>query len=196
VPQTSTLTRPAVARFDALADQRRDDVRGARVEVVARAVEVDRQQVDAAQPVLRAVGLELDEERQLGEAVRGVGLLRVAAEELGLAEGHRRELRVGADRADHHDLADAGAPPLLDELRAHHQVLVEEAPRVLAIGADAADDRREVEDQRRAELGVEAGDRGVVDEVVVGAAEREELGRTERAQALDEVASRGTRSRR
>ncbi len=43
---------PASRRVDALLDQRRDHVRAARVEVVARAVEVDRDQVDDVEAVL------------------------------------------------------------------------------------------------------------------------------------------------
>ena len=46
-----------VRRLDHLADQRRDHVRALEVEVVARPVEVRRQEVDRVQAVLRAVGL-------------------------------------------------------------------------------------------------------------------------------------------
>ena len=66
-------------------------------------------QVDDVEAVLLAVGLALDEQHLLGEAVRRVRLLRVAVPEVVLAERHRRELRVRADGADLDELLDAGA---------------------------------------------------------------------------------------
>ena len=45
-PDLDVVASPRLARVDALLDQGRDDVRARRVEVVARAVEVDRDQVD------------------------------------------------------------------------------------------------------------------------------------------------------
>ena len=96
--------------------------------------------------VLLPIGLALDEQHLLGEAVRRVGLLRVAVPEVVLAERHGRELRVRADGADLDELRDAGQPGLLHQLDAHHRVLVEEAARVLAVGPDPADDRGEVDD--------------------------------------------------
>ena len=47
------------------------------------------------------------------------------------------------------ELLDAGQPRLLHQLDAHDRVLVEEAARVVAVGADAADDRGEVDDDVR-----------------------------------------------
>ena len=132
-----------------------------RVEVVAGAVEVDR---DAGRSTLKpyccAVGLALDQEHLLGQAVGGVRLLRVAVPEVVLAERHRRELGVGADRADRDELLDAGQARLLHELDAHDRVVVEEAARVLAVGADAADDGGEVDD----DVGPAVGE-GAVDPV-------------------------------
>ncbi len=89
-----------VATVEHLPDQVRDHVRVRRVEVVARPVEVRRQQIDGAEPVLVAVGLRAVEHGLLGDAVRRVRLLREAVPELVLDERHRRELRIGADRAD------------------------------------------------------------------------------------------------
>ena len=45
------------------------------------------------------------------------------------------------------NFGDAGAPGLVQELHAHHQVVVEELRRMLAVGADAADVRGQVDDQ-------------------------------------------------
>ena len=102
--------------------------------------------MDGVEAVLLAVGLALHEQHLLGEAVGRVRLLGVAVPEVVLAERHRRELRVRADGADLDELLDAGEPGLLHELDAHDRVLVEEPARVLAVGADAADDGGEVDD--------------------------------------------------
>ena len=56
------------------------------IEVVARAVQVHREQHDAVEAVLRAVGLRLHQQQLLGDAVGGVGLLGVAVPEIVLLE--------------------------------------------------------------------------------------------------------------
>ena len=83
------------------------------IEVVARPVQVDRQQGDGIEAVLLAVGLGLDEQHFLGQSVRGVGLLRIAVPEFLFLERHRRELGIGADGAEADVFLDAaaGAPP-------------------------------------------------------------------------------------
>jgi hypothetical protein len=62
------------------------------VELVARTEEVRRDEVGEALPVLGGVDLGVDEVRLLGDAVRRVGLLRVAVPERVLGERHRGEL--------------------------------------------------------------------------------------------------------
>src|SRR5262249_7608118 len=54
------LVQTGLARLDALADQGRDDMRRTRIEVVAGAIEVHRQEKDGVESVLLAVGLRLD----------------------------------------------------------------------------------------------------------------------------------------
>src|SRR2546428_887859 len=120
-----------------LADQRRNHVRGARIEVIARPIEIDREQEDAVEAVLRAVGLRLDEQHFLRQAVGGVGLLRIAVPEIVFAERHRGELWVGADGADADELFDAVKPRLLHQLGAHHQVVEEQLAGVLPVESDA-----------------------------------------------------------
>ena len=63
-----------------------DDVRRLEVEVVARSVEVGRQQEDRVEAVLLAVRLRADEHRLLRDAVGRVRLLGVAVPEVVLAE--------------------------------------------------------------------------------------------------------------
>ena len=137
-------------------------------------------------PYCCPVCLALDQQHLLGEAVRGVRLLRVAAPQVFLVERHGRELRVGADGADLDELGDAGQTGLLHQLDAHDRVLVEEATRVLAIGADAADDGGEVDDDVRPAVGQGPVDAVGRPQVVVAAARDEDVGDAGGAQAAND----------
>ena len=119
------------------------------VEVVARAIQVHRHQIDGVEAVLVAVSLGLDQKHLLGQTIGGVGLFGIAVPELFLAERHRGELGVGADRADGEELGNASLTGLLDELDAHDGVVVEETSGVGPVGPDATDDGRKVDDQIR-----------------------------------------------
>ena len=128
-----------------------------RVELVAGAVEVRRDEVGEALAVLRGVDLGVHEVGLLGQAVRRVGLLRVAVPQALLAERHRRELRVRAHRADEHGLLDARRRAGgLDDVRAHQQVGEVQRRRLGLVVADAADAGGEVDDRLRAVVGEHA----------------------------------------
>jgi hypothetical protein len=86
--------------FGALADDRLNDVGRREIEIIAGAIEVDREQEDGVHAVLLPVGLALGQERLFGDAVRGVGFLGITIPKVLLAEGHGGELRVGADGAE------------------------------------------------------------------------------------------------
>ena len=58
-------------------------------------------------------------------------------------------LGVSTDRADLHQLLDAAAASLLDQVQPHGHVCVEEAPRLLFIGPDPADLGCEMNDDIR-----------------------------------------------
>ena len=135
--------------FEAFADQGRDHVRALGVEIIARTVQVDRQQEDGIEAVLLAVGLRLHQQHLLRQPVRRVGLFRVTVPQVFFFEWHRGELGVGADRAHRHKFFDPAQPGFVDQLHAHHQVVVEEFSRVLAVGADAAHLGSQVNDDIR-----------------------------------------------
>jgi len=160
----------AVTGVDHLLDDGGDDVGAGGVEIVPRAVEIDGDEIDGVEAVLLAIGLALDEEHLLGEAVGGVGLLRVAVPEFVLMEGNGGVFRVGADGADGDEFGDAGAASLFDEEHAHHGVVVEEGARILAVGADASDDGGEMDDDVRVGISEGALDAGFGAEIVVRAA--------------------------
>src|SRR5664280_2364880 len=121
--------------------------RGLGVEVVARAVEVDWDQIYGVEAVLVAMRLALDQEHLLCRTVWGVGLLRITIPKVVLVKWHRCELWVCAYRANGQDLGHAREAALLDQLYAHDRVVVEEATRAFPTGADHARNRREMDDQ-------------------------------------------------
>ena len=84
---------------DELSHQGRNHVGGLRVEIVAGAVEIHRQEVDALEPVLLPVGLEHYQQGLLGDRIGSVGLFGISAPKVFFAEGNGREFRVGGDRA-------------------------------------------------------------------------------------------------
>ena len=143
--RTVAPERDALRVVEHLPDQPGNDVRRFEVEVVTRSVEVRRQQEDRVEAVLLAIGLRADEDRLLGDAVGRVRLFGIAVPQVGLAERHGGELRIGADGAGDDELADAVFPRELEHVRSHHQVRVPEAARVEPVRADAAHLARKVE---------------------------------------------------
>ena len=98
-----------------------------------------------------------------------VGLLRVALPEGVLVEGHRRELGVRADRADHDRLRGVAQPGLVEHVGAHQEVVEVEVGGAGHVGADAADPGRQVDHQVGLDVGEHRGDGRAVAQVVVGA---------------------------
>ena len=91
------------------------------------------------------------------------------------------------------------------QLHAHHQVVVEELRRVLAVRADAADPRRQVDDQidrlapaiaRLRRLGQEALDGQAVAEIALLPVGRDELSDTARAECPDHCPAEKTSTAR
>ena len=137
------------------------------IEVVARAVEVHRDQIDGVEAVLVAIRLALHQQHLLGEAVRSVGLFRIAIPEVFLAERHRRELGIRADGAHRQELGHAGLPSALDQLDAHDRVVIEESAGVLSVGAYPAHHSRKMDYQIWLAVGQRPVDVGEPAQVVV-----------------------------
>ena len=94
-----------------------------RVEVVPRAVEVDRVKVNGVPAVLLPIGLRLHQQHFLGEAIRRVGLFRIAIPQIVLDKWHWSEFRIGANGVDRHKLRYPRLPASVHQLRAHYQIL-------------------------------------------------------------------------
>ena len=118
----------------------------------------------------------------------------IAVPEVALEKRHRRQLRIRADRPDADELLHAAPARLLHRQRAEHDVLEEEPPGRIAVGADAADDRRQVDHDIGRELGVHALDVGLAREVVLRLARHQDraalLRKRGRRRAGPEIRSR------
>ena len=119
-------------------------MRGSRVEVVTRPVEVDREKVDGIEAVLLPVRLSLHQQHLLGQPVGRVRLFGVAVPQVVFLERDGRELGVRTDRPDRDELLDAGEAGFLHQLGAHHQVVEEEGAGVFPVEADAAHPGRQM----------------------------------------------------
>jgi len=163
--------------LDALLDQGRDHVRHRRMELVARPEEVRGDQVGESLAVLVLVDLCVDQVRLLGDPVRGVGLLGIAVPQIVLGEGNRRELRIGADRADEHGLVDPfRVPGGFDHMGAHQQVRQVEPGGVVEVVADSADVGSEVDDHRRIVRGEHCFCRARLSEIELTRPRRSDIG--------------------
>lgn len=120
-------------------DERRQDVRGLQVEVVARAVQVRRHRRDVRGPVLLAVRLDLDDAGDLREGVGLVGRLQRAGQQGVLADRLRGQLRVDAGGTQEQQSAHAGRMGTTDHAELDLEVLLQELHRVRAVGHDPAD---------------------------------------------------------
>ena len=156
-----------------------------RVEVIAWAVQIDREEEDGSKTVLLAVRLPLDQQHLLREAVRRVGFLGIAVPEIILLERNRGELRIGAHRPNRDELFDAPLASEFHELSAHDEVVVEELARSLAVRTDAAHDCGEVNHDTGAHVGIHALDGVETPQVVVGARGDEHVIRAEAPQPGD-----------
>ena len=101
-------------------------------------------------------------------------------------ERNRRELRIGADRADADELGDTGEARLFHQLHAHHEVFVEEPTGILAVGADAADDGRKVNDEVRLRGSQKLHDLGFVEQIELALPGNQDVSAAEALQLLDD----------
>jgi len=177
----------SLLRVHALFDQGGDDMGGAGIEVVAGTIEIDGQEEDRIEPVLLAVRLGLDKHHLLGQAVRGVGFLGVAAPEVVFFEGNRGELGVGADRPESDEFLNVAQVSLMHQLDAHHDILIEEGPRMLLVEADAADFGRQMDDDVGPLLVIEAADVPGSGQVVVAVIGNEDIMAAPRFKGPDQV---------
>ncbi len=135
--------------FQVLPDQGRDHVRTGRVEVITRTIKVHRQQEDRVVPILLAVSLRLHQQHFLCQPVRRIGLFGVTVPQVFLFKRDRGVLGIGADRADGDEFAHALLPGVVDQLHAHHQVVIEKLTRLLPVSTDTAYFGSQVDDHIR-----------------------------------------------
>ena len=169
------------------ADERGQDVRVLRVEVVVRAVEVGGHGGDGVEAVLDAVCLAHLDAGDLGDGVPLVGGLERAGEERALGDGLRRELGVDAGGAQEEELADgAGAQRGVDDVGLDLEVGGDEVGGEGGVGVDAADLGGGEDDVARALGGEEGLDVGLAGEVELGVGPDDDGGEAEREEAAQD----------
>ena len=171
----------AIDGVNAFLDQGGDHVGGSWVKVVAGPVKVDGQEADGVEPVLLPVRLPLDEQHLLGQAVRRIGLLGVAAPQIFFAERKRGKFGIGADGTDADELTHAVPAGGFHQLHAHDGVVVEELARLVPVVTDAAHIAGEMDDDQlfrpgaRRQVGKQPLDRLPLAQVIFLAARDEDL---------------------
>ena len=117
------------------------------VEVVPRPVEVRGEEKDRVQSVLLPIRAGPDEQRLLGDAVRGVRLLGVSVPEVVLPERDGVNFGYAQTVPAMTTLRRLVQARLLEDMGAHHQVRVPVASGVGPVRADTADLGSEVVDE-------------------------------------------------
>ncbi len=171
-------------------------MRRRRIEVIARAVQIHRQQEDRVEAVLLAVRLRLHQHHLLGKTVRRVGLFRISVPQFFFSKWNRRVLRIRADRAQRNEFLHAALASFFDQLDPHDQIVVEVAPRIFLIGADPAYDRRKMNHKVRPGGFIEPLDSRPVPEVVLGRPRNRDRLTAGRPQPLDHVRAEKARASR
>src|SRR3990172_8462910 len=121
-------------------------MRGFKVKVVPRSIQVYRQEIDSVETVLLPIGLGLDEQHLLRQTIGRVGFLWISFPQVHLPEWQRREFWVGADRANGDKFINAAFPGFVNQLHTHHQILVEELCRTITVGTDPPRQSRQMND--------------------------------------------------
>src|SRR5262249_59863049 len=121
-----------------------------------------------------------------------VGRLGIALREIALEKWDGCELRILANRADAAELLHSRQPRVLHDQRANHDVLIEERARIVAVRANAADDRRKVNDDLRRRFLEHALHVWLAREVVLSLANDHDVAAAVLSQGADDVAAEKT----
>ena len=131
------------------------------------------------------VSLQLHEQHFLRQAVRRVGFFRIAVPEILFTKRHRCKFGVGADGARANKLFNSGNARRLDNVQPHRGVFIEEAPGIGAVGADAAYDCRQMNEDIRARILVEPQSFRLFAQVVLAAPRNRDFPAARRTQLLN-----------
>ena len=175
--------------FVKLVDQRGDDMRFLRLEVIAIAIKIARHQVDKIGAVF-VVGIFAQfHRRDLGDGIALIGRLEGAGEDIVFLHRLRAVARIDARAAQIKQLAHAGAARGVDAVQRDHHVFVEEFHRIGDAGADAADMAGEMEDEVDFVLGKIAIDRRLIAQIELARRRRQQICVAVAAQPRDQRAA-------
>jgi hypothetical protein len=136
----------------------------------------------------------VNQERLLGDAVWGVGLLRIAAPQIVFFERDGREFGIGTDRAEQHRFLDLTPARLLDHVSAHQEVRDVQLGGVPEVRADPPNASGEVDHHVRSNLREQFLHVTLVCEIVVTTARDDHIVRSPFGERATQRASNETGS--
>src|SRR5262245_34898248 len=99
-------------------------MRALQIKVIARPIEVGRQQKDTVVAILATISLTLNKKHLLGKAIGSVCLLWIPIPQFIFMKRDWRVLGVRTDGTNSYELTDMGFPGRVEELHTHHQVVI------------------------------------------------------------------------
>ena len=188
-PPDRDFRRAGSLRLVDLPDQRRENMRGAQVEIVVWAVEVCRHRGDKIVSVFRCIGLAKPDACDFSQRVGVVRGFERACEKRVLRDRLRCQLRVNAGTAKKEEFAHAVVGRRADHVVLDRQILDKKLDRLLGVRHDPAHARGRIHDDLRA-LGVKESPHGPrVEEVEFGPRPQEQMMKALLLQTPDNPAS-------
>jgi hypothetical protein len=116
------------------------------IKIVTRTIKINGHQKNRIESILLIVGLALNKKHFLGQAVGGVGFLRVTIPQIYFLKWNRRVLWVTTDCSEGHKFLNFMQVRFMDKLDSHDCVIIKEFSGVFEISSDATDNSGEVND--------------------------------------------------
>ena len=137
--------------------------------------------------ILLAIRLRLHHQHLLRQTVRRIRLFGVAVPYLIFFKWHGRKFGIGADRRQRDKFFYAALVSFIQQLHAHHQVVIEKRSRMFAVGADAADGSRKMNHDVRFHLIVQAPHIANIAQIAICFARDKNFFATCPTKSLDEI---------
>ena len=165
------------------ADQRGQNVRAGRIEVVVRPVQIRRHRRDPGQAVLASHCLDLHDPGDLRDRVGVVRRLELTGQQTRLADRLLGVLRVDARRPEEQQPRRADLERRVHQVDLDAEVVAEELGRVVPVRQDAADPGRGVDHHGRPVLGQERERGRPIPQVQLGRRSADQVAEAGRFQA-------------
>ena len=171
------------------AQERGEHVRGFKIEIVVRAVQIRRHRRDEIRTVFARKRLAKLDASDLGNCISFVRWLQRPAEQSAFRDGLRRKLRVNAGASEKKQFAHAVLVCRADDVVLNPQVLQEELDGIIVVRLDPANLRRCDNDDIRLFLGKKFRHRRFICEIQLRTIARHQIAKCFRSNAAHERAA-------